>query len=60
MKMHDYVSPRVIRRVALLPESPLLTESRRNVLYDGSVDTMGQRAEERDFTDANFFTHEWQ
>lgn len=56
----NYESPRVNKRVVLQLETAVLLSSAGDALNLGGVDTKGQDHVEHDFTDANFFTHEWQ
>ena len=54
-----YEAPRILDRVPLEQENPILSGSVTDALNLGGVDTMGQEVESIDLEDENFFKHEW-
>ena len=60
IKTVDYAAPRILARLSLELEHSLLNSSVTEALNLAGVDTMGQEVEEKDFSNENYFKHEWQ
>lgn len=58
-KTSEYVSPAIISRAEMVMETSILVASIEHALNLGGVDTEGHEMKDYDFTNTEFFTHEW-
>lgn len=59
VKRLEYASPRIVRKVAIAVESPVLAGSVVDDINKASIESVGQQVETKDFSGSGF-NHKWE
>ncbi len=60
MRKSKYISPAVVRSVAIETDTEILAGSVVDVFNEGGVQSTGQEVQEMDFSNETAFSHDWE